>query len=324
MSDNLLEFENVKISFATQRGEIPAVRGVSAVIPCSKTLGVVGESGSGKSALALSVMRLHNTRHTIYDGKILFEGRNVFDFSSKELLSFRGAGAGIIFQEPMNSLNPVMKVGEQIAEVLYAHKKKKLSKKEIMERARVRLEEVGIDEAKQRMDVYPHQLSGGMRQRVMIAAATVLHPKLLIADEPTTSLDVTVQRKIMNLLLRIKKESGTSMMLISHDFGIISDIADYIAVMYLGRVVEYGKSQSILDSPKHPYSRALIEAARTFENGSTTGRLNSIKGSVPSPNDAPKGCAFHPRCPKVMDECRVKEPQSIPIDGQSVRCHLYS
>lgn len=321
----LLVIDDLRVTFRTDRGHLPALRGVNLALEAGgRHIGVVGESGSGKSAMGFSILRLHNTLHTTYGGKILFKGKDVLSFSERELSAYRGKEVGIIFQEPMSALNPVMKVGAQVAEPLLVHGE--CSEREAMARVEDRLEAVGIVGAKKRMEAYPHQLSGGMRQRVVIALATILHPPLLIADEPTTSLDVTVQRQVLELLKRIGNEYRVSIMLISHDLGIIADIAEVIAVMYLGEVVEYGTREEILASPKHPYTEALLSVATGFEREDATqnARLKTIQGSVPSPLSLPKGCAFHPRCEKCMDVCKTTAPPRILEGERSVLCHLYA
>ncbi|MEK6794297.1 MAG: ABC transporter ATP-binding protein [Spirochaetota bacterium] len=320
MQEPLIRMESLSVNFRSGSMEIPAVRDVSLSVNRNETLGIVGESGSGKSATALALLRLHNERHTSYRGRILADGKDVFTFDERALRSFRGRIAGIIFQEPMNALNPVMRVGEQIIEPLLTHER--MDRTKALALAAERLVRVGITDAASRLTSFPHELSGGMRQRVMIAMATMLAPPLLIADEPTTALDVTVQRQVIELLKELRRTESMSIIIISHDLGVVTDIADRIAVMYLGEIVEYGGTRSIMDEPKHPYTAALVTLARTLARKGNE-PLSSIPGSVPSPRERPEGCAFHPRCSRCFDRCRTEHPLLLERDGMSVRCHLY-
>ncbi|MBI4979109.1 MAG: ABC transporter ATP-binding protein [Spirochaetes bacterium] len=317
----LLRIEDLHVSFRTDSGNVPALRGVTLAVREHETVGIVGESGSGKSALGLSLLRLHNPRHTEYRGAIRLNGRDILSFNETELNGVRGKEMGIIFQEPMSALNPVMRVGDQIIEALLLHTD--MPKQTAYAFAEERLAAVGIPDAPARMRSYPHELSGGMRQRVMITLATVLNPSLLVADEPTTALDVTVQRQVMELMKRIKQEFRIATIFISHDLGLISDIADRIAVMYLGEVVEHGDKQDVIEAAKHPYTSALLRLSRGLSSGDRS-ELKPITGSVPSPRNIPSGCAFHPRCERVFDRCRTEHPELCEVDGRKVRCHLYT
>lgn len=322
MNKPLLAVNNLSLEFITDHARVRALRGVTLSVNERECLGVVGESGSGKSATALSVLRLHNERRTRVEGEILFRGKNIYAFSKKELEAYRGKDAGIVFQEPMSALNPVMKIGDQVAETLHAHMK--IRKDDAYARAKERLQAVGIEHAEKRMKGYPHELSGGMRQRVMIALATILHPALLIADEPTTALDVTVQRHVIDLLKHIQREYEMSILFVSHDLGVIADIANTIAIMYLGQTVEYGTKDAIFANPLHPYTKALLSVARGFEKTyARTGALQTIPGSVPNPKALPSGCPFHPRCAERMAICEEEAPLPQTVEGRPVRCHRY-
>ncbi|MGC8633472.1 MAG: ABC transporter ATP-binding protein [Candidatus Limnocylindrales bacterium] len=304
-------------------GTVPAVDGVSFQVNRGETLGLVGESGCGKSVTALTIMRLIETPPgEIVGGEIWFNGRDVLQLSSNQMLEVRGAEMAMIFQEPMTSLNPVLTVGDQIAEAVLAHKK--VSQKAAWDRAVEMLRLVGIPEAARRVKQYPHEMSGGMRQRVMIALALSCDPKLLIADEPTTALDVTIQAQILELIRRVQEETGTALLLITHDLGVVAETVQRIVVMYAGKIVETGAVDEVLQNPQHPYTEGLL--ASIPSKGMRGTRLNVIRGSVPNPFMMPSGCRFAPRCPYAFDPCRDHEP---PLDDlgsgdRRVACWLHT
>jgi peptide/nickel transport system ATP-binding protein len=321
MTKHLLEVNNLETHFHTDKGLIKAVDGVDFVINENETLGVVGESGCGKSVTSLSVMQLLDVNGKVANGEINFRGENLLNKSAKEIQEIRGNEISMIFQEPMTSLNPVHKVGDQIIETLRAHQK--LSKREALHKAVEMLKLVGIPSPEIRVHEYPHQMSGGMRQRVMIAIALACEPKLLIADEPTTALDVTIQAQILDLMRNLKSETGASVMIITHDLGVVAEMADNIAVLYAGKLVEYGDVDGIFNSPKHPYTIGLLESIPrlTDQRGK---KLHTIEGSIPDPKNPPSGCAFHPRCRYAVDCCAVDTPPITSIDGKrQVRCWIY-
>jgi oligopeptide/dipeptide ABC transporter ATP-binding protein len=323
MAENkLLELQDLKTYFYTEDGVVPSVDGVSFFIRRGETLAVVGESGCGKSVTSLSILRLIATPPgKIVDGDILFEGESLLRKSDDEMRSIRGNQISMIFQEPMTSLNPVFRVSDQIMESIMLHQG--LNKQEAYQRAIELLELVGIPEPAKRVDAYPHQLSGGMRQRVMIAMALACNPRLLIADEPTTALDVTIQDQILELMKELKKKIGTSIMLITHDLGVVAEMADRVVVMYAGQVVEQGDIYEIFENPKHPYTEGLLKSIPR-PNGEKQ-PLYSIEGVVPNPLHLPAGCRFSPRCEYANDLCRGKAPELTVIDEEtSVRCWKYS
>lgn len=314
----LLKLDNLKTYFFTDDGVVKSVDGVTFEIHKGETLGVVGESGCGKSVTSLSIMRLIPTPPgKIVEGHIWFDGDDLVQKSEAEMRKIRGNDISMIFQEPMTSLNPVYTVGDQIAEAVILHQK--VSKKEALERAIEMLRKVGIPSPEQRVDEYPHQLSGGMRQRVMIAMALSCNPKLLIADEPTTALDVTIQAQILELMKELKDEFNTAIMLITHDLGVVAEVCDQVAVMYAGRVVEYSNVQTIFSRPQHPYTWGLLKSIPKLDE--KVERLMTIEGVVPSPLDLPQGCTFNPRCRFATDKCRQEMPEIQEIkSGHSVRC----
>jgi len=321
--DVLLDVRDLRTYFKVMDGTVPAVDGVSFQVRRGETLGVVGESGCGKSVTALSVMRLIETPPgEIVSGEIWFDGRDVLQLSQNQMLSVRGAQMAMIFQEPMTSLNPVLTVGEQIAEAVVVHKR--VTHKAALDRAVEMLQLVGISEAQRRVKQYPHEMSGGMRQRVMIALALSCDPKLLIADEPTTALDVTIQAQILELIRRVQAETGTALLLITHDLGVVAETVQRVVVMYAGKVVETGSVEEVLQEPKHPYTEGLL--ASIPSRGMRGTRLNVIKGSVPNPFRMPAGCRFAPRCPYAFDPCADNEP---PLDEHGrperrIACWLHS
>ena len=301
----LLSVEGLKTQFHTDDGTVKAVDGVSFSIKKGETLGLVGESGCGKSVTALSVMRLISQPGRVADGRISFDGVNLLDLPENEMRQVRGNKISMIFQEPMTSLNPVFTVGNQIIEAIILHQKK--SKSEAREQTIEMLRKVKIPSPETRVDEYPHQLSGGMRQRVMIAMALSCNPKLLIADEPTTALDVTVQAQILDLLKDLQKEFGMSILIITHNLGVVADIADNVAVMYASKIVEYSSAKEIFGSPKHPYTGGLFKSVPRL-GASKLEKLSVIPGVVPNPTRFPSGCKFHPRCPVAEARCKDIEP----------------
>lgn len=317
----LLEVQNLKTYFFRKKEPIPAVDGVDFSIKKGETVALVGESGSGKSITSLSIMGLINgTGGKIMDGSIKLDGKDLVTYSEKELCSIRGNDVSMIFQEPMTSLNPVLTIGEQITEILIYHKK--LSKKEATNKAIDLLKLVGFSSPEQIIKDYPHRLSGGMRQRVMIAIALSCDPKLLIADEPTTALDVTIQAQVLTLMKDLCSTFGTSILLITHDLGVVSEVADRVIVMYCGQVVENGTVEELFDQPLHPYTEGLLESIPVIDGDIQP--LTAIKGNVPAPDQLPAGCRFAPRCPKVMEHCIGELPKLTTFEnGRSVRCFLY-
>lgn len=322
MSENLLEVKNLKTYFYTDDGVVKSVDGVSFAVEKGKTLGIVGESGCGKSITSLSIMQLVETPPgKIVDGEIIYEGEDLLKKNKEEMRKIRGGQIAMIFQEPMTSLNPVFTVGQQIMEALRIHTD--MDKHKAKERAIEMLKLVKIPLAEKRFDEYPHQLSGGMRQRVMIAMALSCNPKLLICDEPTTALDVTIQAQILDLINELKEKLGTSIMMITHDLGVIAEVADDVMVMYAGRVVEHGSADAIFESPKHPYTAGLMDCIPKL-NDADDKRLSIIEGMVPSFDQMPKGCAFCPRCTEAKKICTEKMPELTDVDGQKVRCFKYT
>jgi peptide/nickel transport system ATP-binding protein len=318
--NNILEVRDLKTYFYTDDGVAKAVDGVDFEIKHKKTLGIVGESGCGKSVTAMSILRLISKPGKIVAGSINFEGKDILTKTETETRALRGNDISMIFQEPMTSLNPVYTVGDQIAEVLRLHRG--MNKKEAFAKTVELLDLVGIPSALKRVSDYPHQMSGGMSQRVMIAMALACEPKLLIADEPTTALDVTIQAQILELMKGIKEKLGTSIMLITHDLGVVSEMADDVFVMYSGRGMEYASSQSIFNEPLHPYTQGLLNSMPDLD--STNKTLHTIPGTVPSFFNMPQGCSFQPRCEKAMDICKKEVPgMYLPRENHSVRCHLY-
>ena len=317
----ILDIKDLRTHFETARGTVRAVDGIDLTVRQGDTLGVVGESGSGKTVLALSIMRLvPSPPGRIVSGSILFDGADLLRLEEKAMRRVRGKDIAMIFQEPMTSLNPVFKIGDQVAEVIRLHQG--LSKKAARERAIEMFRLVGMPAPERRIDDYPHQISGGMRQRVMIAMAMSCNPRLMLADEPTTALDVTIQAQILELIDQLKEETGTSVMLITHDLGLIAESAQQVIVMYAGTVFEYAPVRDIFAAPCHPYTVGLMASMPRLDSGSGgTVRLNAIPGTVPPLYSLPAGCRFHDRCPLVMDICRREEPALKEIaSGHYVRC----
>ena len=322
MSENLLEVKNLKTYFFTDGGVVKSVDDVSFNVKPGKTLGVVGESGCGKSITSLSIMQLVETPPgKIVGGEIIYNGENLLDKDKDEMRKIRGGEIAMIFQEPMTSLNPVFTVGQQIMEALMIHTD--MDKTKAKERAIEMLKLVRIPLAEKRFNEYPHQLSGGMRQRVMIAMALSCNPKLLICDEPTTALDVTIQAQILDLINELKEKLGTSIMMITHDLGVIAEVADDVMVMYAGKIVEYGTADQIFETPMHPYTHGLMNCIPKLNDEEET-RLHVIPGMVPSPDRMPKGCAFCPRCSEAKKNCEEKMPELMEVNGQKVRCLTYT
>jgi len=320
----LLEVEGLKTYFYTYEGIAKAVDDVTFFMNRGETLGLVGESGCGKSVTALSVMRLiQSPPGKIVDGRILFDGDDLTQLSLKQMRAIRGNRISMIFQEPMTSLNPVYTIGRQISEMYIIHKK--MGANESMDQAVEMLRQVQIPLPEKRVHEYPHQLSGGMRQRAMIAMALACQPQILIADEPTTALDVTIQAQILDLMMHLKRNFDTAILMITHDLGVIGETTQRIVVMYAGKVMEEGDTRSILEDPMHPYTRGLMRSIPLIGQRSKKGRsrLYEIEGIVPSLYELPVGCKFSPRCTEVMDICRRQEPELIQLDGnRRVRCWL--
>lgn len=319
----LLEVKNLQTHFPTKAGVVKAVDGVSFFINKGELLGLVGESGCGKSITSLSIMRLIAPPGKIVCGEIYFEGKDILKASDEKMREIRGNDIAMIFQDPMTSLNPVFTIGNQIGEALRLHRG--LSKKEARDAAIAAMKEVSIPDPSRRVDDYPHQLSGGMRQRVMIAMALACDPKLLIADEPTTALDVTIQAQILELLSELRKTRDLAVLLITHDLGVVAEVADRVAVMYTGRIVEESPVEELFASPKHPYSIGLLNSVpklRSIAEEKAT-RLQTIEGVVPKPTNLPVGCHFAPRCSFRKEECDNEIPLYLLNKDESVRCILY-
>jgi oligopeptide/dipeptide ABC transporter ATP-binding protein len=318
MAEPLLSVEDLRVTFGRPGREQVAVDGVSLALSAGEVLGIVGESGSGKSLTALSILRLVPSPPGRIEAKaIRFMGRDLLSLDERRMNEVRGADIAMIFQEPMSALNPVLTVGEQIAETLRIH--------EGMDRAAARLRsmellnKVGISNPEQRLRQYPHELSGGMRQRVMIAIALACRPKLLIADEPTTALDVTIQAQILSLLRDLQRELGMAVLLITHDLGVVAQVVDRVAVMYAGRIVEQGTVGAVFERPSHPYTRLLMESIPSLDHDRD--RLPTIPGMVPSLANLPRGCRFHPRCPAAQPPCTERQPALIAVDpGHGAAC----
>jgi oligopeptide/dipeptide ABC transporter ATP-binding protein len=320
LSEPLLRIRNLKTYFFQDDGVVPAVDGIDLEVRRKETLALVGESGCGKSITSFSVLRLLPERGRIVEGEILFDGRDIRLLPEEEMVRIRGNEISMIFQEPMTSLNPVMTIGNQIAESLILHQG--LDKKAARLRTVELLKLVGFPRAEEIVDEYPHQLSGGMRQRAMIAMAVACNPKLLIADEPTTALDVTIQAQILELMREVKEKFDTAILLITHDLGVVAEMADRVVVMYAGRVVEEADVFRLFEQPAHPYTEGLLRSVPSLEEEQK--RLYSIRGNVPSPDEWPKGCKFAPRCEKAWEKCRLAEPELMEIaPGHRVRCFLH-
>ena len=316
----LLSVKNLSTEFPVKKGIVRAVEDVSFDVDQGEILAIVGESGSGKSVTSLSILGLLAEPGHVAGGSLEFEGKDLATLSEKQYRELRGNDMAMIFQEPMTSLNPVYRVGNQIVEAIRTHEK--VSKAEAKDRAVDLLRKVGIPSPEARINDYPHQMSGGMRQRVMIAMALACNPKLLIADEPTTALDVTIQAQILDLLRRLRDDTGMAVLLITHDLGVVSETADRVVVMYCGQVVEEAEVRTLFDHPMHPYTLGLLKSIPRLEDDDSK-RLYMIKGMVPNPLEMPPGCHFSDRCDSCMDICRTKVPELVDVDGHKVRCFLY-
>jgi peptide/nickel transport system ATP-binding protein/oligopeptide transport system ATP-binding protein len=323
MNQPLLDIRGLKTYFFTRKGIVKAVDGVDLSLNEGETLGLVGESGCGKTVTALSIMRLISEPvGRITEGSINFEGRDLVKATESEMRTIRGNRISMIFQEPMTSLNPVLKVGDQISEAIQLHQK--VSKKEAWDRSVEMLRVVGIPSPESRADEYPHQMSGGMRQRVMIAMALSCHPKLMIADEPTTALDVTIQAQILDLINRLKEQVGSAILLITHNLGVVAEVAQYVGVMYAGYIVEYADVVSLFKEPRHPYTVGLFQSIPKKRGTGKRERLQAIPGLVPDLLELPKGCKFQDRCSRVFQRCREEAPLLLRLNGShQVRCWLY-
>jgi len=321
MADHLLEVRDLKVSFRTEDGTVRAVDGISFTLDPGEVLGIVGESGSGKSVSMMSVMRLIIDPNAVFEGEVIYKGRDLMKLGRDEMREVRGTEIAMIFQDPMTSLNPVYRVGWQIAEQIRAHEN--VGKKEAHSRAVELLQAVGIPNPRVRVNDYPHQFSGGMRQRVMIAMALSCNPDLLIADEPTTALDVTIQAQILELIQRLKDDFGSAVVMITHDMGVVAEVADRVVVMYAGRVVEQGTKQDLFYDPQHPYTWGLLGSIARLDRPKPK-RLTAIPGVPPSLINLPEGCAFGPRCPQRFEKCSQR-PELRDRIGESKHldaCHL--
>ncbi|MGH7890362.1 MAG: ABC transporter ATP-binding protein [Thermodesulfobacteriota bacterium] len=314
---NVLEIKNLRLSFGKDEDRVEVLSGVSLSIPEGKIIGVVGESGCGKTVTALSIMRLiPEPPGRIDGGEIIFDGANLLRLSERDIRAIRGNRISMIFQEPLSSLNPVFSVGEQIGETIRTHLR--VSKKEEKERTVELLKLVRIPSPETRMNSYPHELSGGMCQRIMIAMALACNPELLIADEPTTALDVTIQAGILELINELREKFGMSVFLITHDLGIVAEVADEVYVMYAGKIVEHASTQNLFENPRHPYTVGLMNSIPGLNEKRK--RLSAIPGIIPNPKDFPVGCRFQDRCPLAIDKCRISEPTLEGIDGHQSAC----
>lgn len=320
MHDRLLEVESLVTQFTTDKGTFSVVDHVSFHIDHGETVGLVGESGSGKSITSLSLLGLIKPPGKVVSGSIRLEGEELVGKSSKAMEKYRGNKISMIFQEPMTSLNPVLTIGDQIAESIMLHQK--LPRKQALKSAVHMLEKVGISEPENRLKQYPHQLSGGMRQRVMIAIALSSNPKLLIADEPTTALDVTIQAQILELMRALNKDSEMGILLVTHDLGVVAEMCQRVFVMYAGKIVEQARTEDLFSKPLHPYTEALLKSIPRIS--ANREKLYSIPGHVPSLHQLPQGCRFHPRCPYAFDKCRQQDPELLPAEnGRKVSCWKY-
>jgi peptide/nickel transport system ATP-binding protein len=320
-NDHLLEIKNLKTTFSTERGTVTAVDGVTFYIDSGEMIGVVGESGCGKSVTSESILQLLNPRVTTYDGEILYKNQNLLSLTEDEMRNIRGNEISMIFQDPMSSLNPVYTIGNQICEALIIHQR--IPKKDALKKAIEMLRLTGIPAPEKRVHEYPHELSGGMRQRAMIALALSCQPNLLIADEPTTALDVTIQAQILDLIQELREELDMSVMLITHDLGVVAEVCTRVIVMYLGQVIEEANVDELFSTPLHPYTKGLLRSVPQLD-ADRSKKLNVIEGVVPSLNNIPKGCRFSPRCQFATEKCKEEAPVLTKVhDRQSVRCWHY-
>lgn len=316
---NILEIKNLSVEFPTRHGTLKALNDVSFSIAAGEVVGVVGESGAGKSLTGAAIIGLLEPPGRISGGEVLLEGRRIDNLSDDQMRPIRGREIGAIFQDPLTSLNPLYTIGHQIAETIVTHLP--LTWSQARQRAIELLESTGIPAARERIDHYPHQFSGGMRQRVVIALALAAQPKLIVADEPTTALDVSIQAQIIELIKKMCREQGTAVMLITHDMGVIAETADRVVVMYAGRVAEIGKVRDVIHAPRHPYTVGLMGSIPSIHHH--VERLVQIDGSMPRLTAIPKGCAFNPRCPRVMDRCREERPEIIQVGTSQAACWLH-
>ena len=316
----LLEVKNLRVEFNTRRGTLVAIDDVSFDIAPGEVLGVVGESGAGKSITGTAIIGLLERPGRVAGGQILLEGKRIDNLPPEQMRKIRGRQIGAIFQDPLTSLNPLYTIGHQLVETIQTHLP--LSREDARKRAIALLGEVGIPAPERRIDGYPHQFSGGMRQRVVIALALCANPKLIVADEPTTALDVSIQAQIITLLKRLCRDNGTAIMLVTHDMGVIAETADRVAVMYAGRIVEIGPVQEVIHNPQHPYTTGLMGSIPAV--GQELERLPQIDGSMPRLNAIPAGCPFNPRCPRVFDRCKVERPDLLPADKSFAACWLHA
>ncbi|MTW87910.1 ATP-binding cassette domain-containing protein [Virgibacillus dakarensis] len=320
MGEKLLEVKNLHTHFFTEHGVIPSVNGVSFSVDKGEIIGVVGESGCGKSVTSLSILQLIDKPGKIVNGEVLFNGEDLIQLNERQIRKIRGNRISMIFQEPLTSLNPVFTVGNQISEAIRIHQK--VSKQQAKEKAIEMLRKVGIPNPKKQYYSFPHLLSGGMRQRVMIAMALSCNPELLIADEPTTALDVTIQAQILNLMKELIEELQTSIIIITHDLGVIAEMVDRVVVMYGGEIVEQTNVYDLFENPKHPYTQGLLKSTPKIHE--LEYKLESIEGNVPSPDRMPSGCKFHTRCPFAMDKCKEEAPSLLSFgEDSAVKCWLY-
>ena len=316
----ILEVKNLTVHIKTHKGVVQAVRGVDFYLNEQETLAVVGESGSGKSITMKGVMGILPKNGKVVDGTVMFQGNDLTKYTERQMQQVRGSEIAMIFQDPMTSLNPTMKVGKQIEEMLKEHRKE-MSKADRKARAIELLSLVGISNPEARYDQYPHQLSGGMRQRVVIAIALACDPKVLIADEPTTALDVTIQAQILELMCELREKMGTAIMLITHDMGVVAETADDVLVLYAGKAVEYGSIEDIFERPKHPYTQGLLNSIPRLDED--VEMLNTIEGTVPAPDAMPSGCRFAPRCPYGNPRCMTEKPGVYHAENSLVSCFRY-
>lgn len=315
----LLEVENLVVEFPTRRGTLTAVDDISLHIDEGEVLGVVGESGAGKSMTGAAIIGLLEPPGRVAGGKILLEGERIDNLPYEKMRRIRGKKIGAIFQDPLTSLNPLYSIGRQLVETIQTHTD--MTPTQARERAIDLLREVGIPAPERRIDQYPHQFSGGMRQRVVIALALCVNPRLIIADEPTTALDVSIQAQIIALLKRLCREHGTAVMLVTHDMGVIAETADRVAVMYAGRIAEIGPVREVIKNAKHPYTHGLMGSIPSI--GHDNERLEQIPGAMPRLTDIPQGCAFNPRCPHAFEKCRTVRPDLLPVEDSWTACWLY-